>query len=60
LKTCGERNQLKQLTEAGWKGEINDGWRMTALAVRLLGGEQAFRGSVGNLSLFMVIHDLKV
>src|SRR5262249_31611888 len=44
LKDYGEKNKLKQLTEKGWEGEINDAWKMTALAVKLLGAEGAYRG----------------
>jgi hypothetical protein len=60
LKAYGEKNKLKKLTQEQWEGEINDAWKMTALAVKLLGAEGAYRGPAGKLYVFMVIRDLKV
>lgn len=59
LKEYGGTNKLKQLTEEKWEGEANDAWKMTALAVKLLGTEGAYRGPAGKLYIFMVIRDLK-
>jgi hypothetical protein len=60
LKEYGGANKLKQLTEEKWEGEMNDGWKMTALAAKLLRAEGAYRGPAGKLYVFMVIRDLKV
>ena len=60
LKEYGDKNKLKRFTEKGWEGEMDDGWKMTALAVKLLGAEGAYRGPCGKLYVFMVIRDLKV
>jgi len=60
LKEYGEKNKLKQLTKETWEGEMNDGWKMTALAVKLLKADCAYRGPAGKLYVFMTIRDLKV
>jgi hypothetical protein len=59
LRQYGEEKGLEQLTEAKWEGEERDGWQMTALAVKLLGAEGAYRGPAGRLLIFMVFRDLK-
>jgi hypothetical protein len=59
LKAYGEEQGLDQLTEAKWEGEELDAWMMTALAVKLLGAEGAYRGPAGRLHIFMVFRGLK-
>jgi hypothetical protein len=60
LKEYGEKNLRMRLTEAGWKGDLQDAWKMTALAVKLLGADAAYRGPAGKTLVFMAIRDLKV
>jgi hypothetical protein len=59
LKEYGEKHGLDQLTEAKWQGEELDGWMMTALAVKLLDAEGAYRGPAGSLRIFMVFRGLQ-
>jgi hypothetical protein len=58
LKAYGEKNMRMRLSEPGWKGEMEDAWKMTALAVKLLGADAAYRGPAGQHYIFMVIRNL--
>jgi hypothetical protein len=60
LKAYGTKNMRMRLTEKGWKGDLHDAWQMTALAVKLVGGDAAYRGPAGPMDVFMVIRDLKI
>jgi hypothetical protein len=59
LKAYGEKNRIARLVAPRWRGEEIDGWKLTALAVKLLGAEGAYRGPAGKLRIFMIIRDLK-
>jgi hypothetical protein len=59
LKAYGAKHMRMRLTEKGWKGDFEDAWKMTALAVKLLGADAAYRGPAGPMDVFMVIRDLK-
>ncbi len=60
LKEYGETNKIKRFTQTGWEGELSDAWITTAVAIRLLGAEGAYRGPAGKTHIFMLIRDLKV
>jgi hypothetical protein len=55
----GAKHMRMRLTEKGWQGDFEDAWKMTALAVKLLGADAAYRGPAGPMDVFMVIRDLK-
>jgi hypothetical protein len=59
VKQYGQKHKLKKLTEKGWDGNVEDGWRMAALAAKLVGGQGVYRGPAGKLYIFMIVRDLK-
>jgi hypothetical protein len=58
LREYGAKNLRMRLTEKQWTGEIQDVWKMVALAVKLLGADAVYRGPVGPQDVFMVIRHL--
>jgi hypothetical protein len=60
LREYGQKNKLKQLTDKSWPATVDDGWKMTALAVKLLGADGAYgRQTTGKQHVFVLIRDLK-
>ena len=60
LRDYGQKNKLKQLTDKSWPGTVEDGWKMTALAFKLLGADGAYgRAANKQQHVFVLIRDLK-
>jgi hypothetical protein len=59
LKEYGTKHLRMRLTEKGWKGDLEDAWKMTALAVKLFGADAVYRGPAGRMDVFMVIRNLQ-
>src|SRR5260370_10826150 len=58
LKQFGERENLRQLTEATFAGDEGLGWEMAAVATRILEGRGAYRCPSENGALFLVFMDI--
>ena len=54
-------DNLRELTEAQWPAEQDDGWRMTAITAKLLGAKGAYRSPdlKSGGALFMVFTDIR-
>lgn len=59
LRDYGQKYKLKQLTDKSWPGTVADGWKMTALAVKLTGADGAYGRAVDKQFVFMLIRNLK-
>jgi hypothetical protein len=55
VREHGRAHGLKPLTERKWEATEDDGWRMTALAVKLSGAAGAYRVRAGGGVLFMTV-----
>jgi hypothetical protein len=59
LRDYGQQHLRMRLTEGGWKGDLQDAWKMTALAAHLSGADVVYRGPAGDQFVFMTIRELK-
>ncbi len=60
LREYGSERGLPMLTTPAWPGGLDDGWTMTALAVKLCGGSGAYCGIKGSLHMFLAFHDVSL
>lgn len=58
VRSFGEKNAYKKLTEAKWEAEEVDGWEMTAITAKLLNAQSAYRAPSGNGYAFIVFMEL--
>ena len=60
VRASGHLHFRMRLTEGGWKGEVLDAWRMTALAAHLSGADGVYGAPVGDQIVFMTIRGLRI
>jgi hypothetical protein len=59
VKSYGEKNGFKKLTEAEWQGSEDDAWAMAAIACKVCGSQGVYRGPASD-NLFVFISFGKV
>ena len=59
VKSYGEQNGFKKLTEAEWQGSEDDAWAMAAIACKVCGSQGIYRGPASD-QLFVFISFGKV
>lgn len=60
LKKYGQDHKIEMLTKQKWNGKPEDAWAMTAVAVKLLDKQGAYRGPAGNTDVYFVFGEVVV
>jgi hypothetical protein len=56
----GRRHRLSKLVTPAWSSDLEEGWSMTALAVRLCGMKGAFCGIHGPLQMLLTFQEVSL
>lgn len=59
VKRFGERKGIGRLTDPKWRGDEDDAWAMTAIALWLCEANGAYRGPAGSTYVFMTFEDVE-
>ena len=55
VREFGEKHGIRKLTQDRWEATVEDGWEMSAVANRLIGGKGVYRCPTDNGFLFLIL-----
>jgi hypothetical protein len=58
VREFGEKHNILKLTEDYWEATEDDGWEMSAIANRIIGGKGVYRCPDENGFLFLILTNI--